>query len=394
MSLVMLPMILTPAFNMVFTIMVAREVSLSVYGVFSYVMTLIYLVIGFSDLGLRDYFLSKKGKDKDYSSASTLASFTSVNFIILAIVLCSYLSEEENSSYKLIFISLLAEAFAMAVIHKSIYYVYQSANKLSNFSKIDAILRVLPITTKMVFFVVAGHLVEALLVGSMVALLIYSLWFLKIVNYKEIKNKARNIKYDFKILIRDWKEWSLFTLSFFSYFLYFGADKLVIKYIVGVDGLAIYAAAMSFMAIGQIVVGVLWSLYMPRLSRGEQLWGYKRFVLGLVAAGLLVACFFQVFSSIVFKCLYPESYDYAGYILSISSLYFLFRMPNVILEIYCVIDDEYERFVKLRLCLGVLSIILSVLIIPSVGVIGASYALVLSEMLLTISLLIGRKHLR
>lgn len=393
MALVALPMVLTPAFNMLFMIVVAREVDVQVYGSLAYVLALIALLAGFSDLGLRDYFLSKGGVVKNYANANSLFIFSCALFLLIALFQYFLWIRSSVDLLAFIFLALLAEGYALGVLHKIVYYKYQSENQLPYFSRCDALLRLIPVLLKTAIFIMLGDLVLALILGGASAFLIYTVWLVNIGFFVELKNVLNNGFGQLGKLLKDWRSWGVFSVSFLSFFLFFGADKLVIQFVLGVEHLAVYSAAMAFMAIGQIAVGVLWSLYMPRLSRGEVLWSYKKFIFILGLLGLLVFAIYQFISYWVYGYIYPEAYSYGAYVLSLASVYFIFRFPNVVMEIFYIVDGRYSVFVKMRVILGVFAVVGCFLLLPVIGIIGAALALVIAEMLLTVGSVVGRRRL-
>lgn len=388
MMFVSLPMVLTPAFNMLFLVLVARTVDLTSYGNLSYALALISILVGFSDLGLRDYFLSKDGVAKKYSSGINLFVFSF--FIFLCIFLLQYHLLEFEAQLLAIFLLLLGEAFALGVLHKVIYYKYQSDNQLSKFSRYDSIFKVIPVVIKITALYQTKDLVFAIVLSSVISLAIYGGWLLRLRLFHAFE--VRSVISDLKVLIRDFKSWGTYTVSFVSFFLYFGADRLVVEYVLGVEQLAIYSASMAFMAVGQIFVGVLWSLYMPRLSRGENLWSFKKFMLIVSALSIPIVCSYMVFSIYLFPYVYPVDYQEGAAVLAVAALYYFFRFPNVVMEIYFIVDGKYNSFVKMRVLFGLTSLALSFSLLPVLGILGAALALVISEMLLTLSSLLGRRR--
>lgn len=388
MMFVSLPMVLTPAFNMLFLVLVARTVDLTSYGNLSYALALISILVGFSDLGLRDYFLSKDGVAKKYSSGINLFVFSF--FIFLCIFILQYHVLEFEEQLLAIFLLLLGEGFALGVLHKVIYYKYQSDNQLPKFSRYDSIFKVIPVAIKITVLYLTKDLFFAIVLSSVISLVIYGGWLLRLRLFNAFE--IRSIISDLNVLLRDYKSWSIYTISFVSFFLYFGADRLVVEYVLGVEQLAIYSASMAFMAVGQIFVGVLWSLYMPRFSRGESLWTYNRFMLIVTVLSIPLVCSYVAFSIYLFPYVYPVDYQEGAAVLAVAALYFIFRFPNVVMEIYFIVDGKYNSFVKMRVLFGLTSLALSFTLLPVLGILGAALALVISEMLLTLILLLGHRR--
>jgi len=377
---------------MLFLVIVARVVDVQAYGSLAYALALLALLSVFSDLGLRDYFLSKEGMVKNYANVNSLFAFSCTLFLIIAIFQYFLWVSNEGKLLANIFFVLLLEGCAFGILHKIIYYKYQSLNELPYFSKCDAVLKVIPVSLKIVVFLLFEDLVLALLLGATLSFLIYLIWLFKVGFFVEARALKSAFK-QFKSLLNDWRSWGGFSVSLLSFFLVFGADKLVVQSVLGMEQLAVYSAAMAFMAIGQVAVGVLWSLYMPRLSRGEVIWGYKKFIVILGSLGFLAAGLYQVIAYWLYGYVYPEAYSYGAYILSLASFYFIFRFPNVGMEIIYIVEERYSAFVKMRIIFGVAALVGYLVLLPIIGVIGAALALVAAEMLLMIGSVLGRRRL-
>lgn len=127
------------------------------------------------------------------------------------------------------------------------------------------------------------------------------------------------------MVLSAWRLWLPFTISFFSFFLYFGFDRVLIEGLLGSSQLAIYSAAASFISIGQIVVNALWSLYMPKVSRGEDIFGQRKAIFLSIILGFSIFVSYQFFFSFwLFGYFYPEKYEPSILILSIMSFFFFY----------------------------------------------------------------------
>ncbi len=385
---VSMPMILAPLSSLLFLIIVAKGVDVKYFGDFSYVLVFFSLLVGFSDLGLKDYFLSKDGLLAGYASASCLLGVSSFVFLIILAIQVPLVIYGGGSF--LLFAVLVLEAYALGVIHKSLYYSYQSDNRLTRFSALEVFVRPLPVLLKILIFLTFDNLVLALLVGSISSLVVYASWLGSFDFFSGLSKK--NLIIDLKRVLLDWRGWGLYSISFFSFFLYFGADKLVIQWGLGAESLGVYSAAMAFMGVGQIAVSVLWSLYMPRLSRGEKIWSHRQQIFLMSCLGLLVSLVYQVFAYFFFSRIYPLGYDEGVIILSVASAYFVFRFPNVVMEIYYILDCKYVDFVKMRVSFGLLCLFLISVLLPLLGLKGAAISLVVAEMSLMFGLLLSRRR--
>ncbi|MBP7174541.1 MAG: oligosaccharide flippase family protein [Cloacibacterium sp.] len=378
---VALSMILPPALNFLFLIFVAHLTEINVYGELAICIALVSVLTGFSDLGLRDFLLSKKGLSQNYSNGNGLFYPTNLFFVVLLFIIISYLLlGERNSNIILIFIVYMPEAYAYGVLQKNIFFFYQKKNELVSFSKIDSFFKSFPFLLKLVVLFFSKDLILAIASGSIFSFFSYIFWFyLRCIRSGCFFDRAYKPNVILYMVLSAWRLWLPFTISFFSFFLYFGFDRILIEALLGASQLAIYSAAASFISIGQIIVNALWSLYMPKISRGEDVFGQKKAIFLSIILGFFIFVSYQVFSFGLFGYFYPEKYKHSVLILSIMSFFFLFRFPNVVLEIYWLAANKYNAFVRFRVVCGFLNVFLSFLLTPLWGVLVPAILLVVSE---------------
>ncbi len=365
---------------MLFLVIAAQSIDLISYGNLSYSLVFIAFLVGFGDLGLRDYFLSKDGNIKTYSGSFNLLFYSTITFALIAVIQLKFVSQAEQVF--VIFFLLLGEAVALGVFHKVIYYKYQSENRLPKFSTCDIFFKSTPAALKVAVLLQTKDLYLSIGLSSLFIFIIYGMWLLKLKVFNSLD--FRKSFYNFRALTTDVQSWGIYTISFFSFFLYFGADKLIVEYLLGVEQLAIYSASMSFMAAGQILASVLWSLYMPRLSRGESLWTYSKFILISIKMSAVLVFAYAVFAKYLFLHIYPNDYKEGALVLAVAAFYFIFRFPNVVIEIFYIVDGRYIVFVKLRALFGLVALALNFAFIPIFGIWWAALTLVISEMLLMV----------
>ncbi|WP_162988055.1 lipopolysaccharide biosynthesis protein [Stutzerimonas urumqiensis] len=388
---VFLPMVMQPLLNFFFLVLVAKHCTLEEYGSLALSMVLVSVVIGFSDFGLRDYLLSKGAIDKGLSSGENLFVPATAGYLILVMAAMFYLGNVggTHDAYYLL-LSFLPEALAFAVVQRCLFFHYQRQDRLVRFSSLDSAFKSLPFAVKIGLFLLTDNLLLSVAVGAAVAMVSYLGWFyLRCIRRSDFFAADTQVLATFAKMLKLWRSWLPFTVSFFAFFLYFGADRILIEKLLGAEQLAVYAAATSFIAIGQIAVTAFWSLYMPRISRGFNEIGQRKFV--LLAIGLSLGMFvgYQVLALLLFHLFYPESYAGGSLILRIMAGFFIFRLVNVVFEMYWVAQERYANFVKMRVFCGLLSVALNWMFIPVFGLIAPAVIVVVCELTLMLFILIA-----
>ena len=107
--------------------------------------------------------------------------------------------------------------------------------------------------------------------------------------------------------------------------------------------------------------------------------------------GLSLAMFaaYQIFALFLFHLFYPNTYAGASLILKIMACFFIFRLVNVVFEMYWVAKERYAIFVKMRVFCGLLSVGLNWIFIPVFGLIAPAVIVVLCELTLTLFILVA-----
>jgi O-antigen/teichoic acid export membrane protein len=394
MGLVVVPMVLQPLLNFCFLLLVARQAPMEQYGALALSLVLVSVIVGFADLGLRDFLLGKGAIRRGLSTGENLFFPSLLGFVTLASASLLYtrMIGDVDIAFVLLVVAL-PEAFAFGVLQRSLFFHYQMDNRLIRFSAIDALHKSMPFAVKLVLFWLTGNLVLAVACGAALAILSYLAWFrLVCLSPKGFFSAQAHALRALITMARLWRTWLPFTVSFFAFFLYFGSDRLLIEALLGAEALAVYTAAYSFIALGQILVTAFWSLYMPRISRGDQVFTQARFLQLAVCLSVGLVLGYQLFAWYLFPHFYPPGYAAGALIMAVMSGYFVFRLVNVVFEMHWVAKDRYPTFVRMRVACGLLSVALNALCIPLYGLIAPAVIVIVCEALLT--LLIGGSEWR
>ena len=384
------PLALPAFFSFIFLLTVANTSGVLIYGPTVLAITISSTVVAFSDLGLRDFLLSKAAYKNNLSRPELLFYSATLNFILLTCAALLYAARyaDDDLAY-LLLLALLPEAYALGVFHKCLFLNYQRNLNLSGFSKTDVILKSVPPLLRITIFILLEDPLWAILVPSLFSFLAYGTWFfrdcLKDGRFAPVSSRAvESVSLVFSTI----SLWSPFTLSFISFFVYSSLDKLIITSLLGESELAIYMAAFSLISIGQIAVSAIWSIYMPRISRNPEAIQKKAFLITSLSAGLIAFLSYQTLAHFLFDLLYPPSFHESPGVLSLLSFYFIFRLPSVAYEIYWVAYERYGLFVKIRVFVGFLSLTANLLLIPKHGLMAPAATMVASELILLLILII------
>ncbi|WP_454455092.1 hypothetical protein [Thauera phenylacetica] len=375
---------LPAAFNFLFLLIIARTQSVETYGSVVFAITISVFIISFSDLGLRDFLLSKTAIKNNLSEERNLFYTSTPSFFLFAIagILYAALTASTQISTTLILL-LIPETYALGVLQKTVFLTYQNKDSLVRFSKIDSTIKTATSIAKIVAYTKTESVIVAVGIISIINFSAYSIWFKKSCWISEdFLPVRRALSNSIITVLKKYNTWIYYTISFFSFYTYSAADKLIIAGKFGEEKLALYMAAFSLVSLGQIFVSAIWSLYMPRISRDPTSISRRALFVQATLLGLTFFLCYKYLGALAIKSFYPPSYLESIQIISILSLFFLFRFPNVIFEIYWVAEEKYNLFVKIRLAAATISILINLTLMPILGFQTAAWAMVFSELLI------------
>jgi O-antigen/teichoic acid export membrane protein len=178
--------------------------------------------------------------------------------------------------------------------------------------------------------------------------------------------------------------WPL-VISSVASILYLKVDQLVLMSVKGNESLGVYSSASKFFEIGVSLLYVVSTSLLPLLirKRAEGTCAYFRLVSSLFRygfyGGLLVAGIISVFAEQLVVLLYGSAYREGGVVLVIMLLALPFSGLTS-LSARFLVSEGLQRAILTRTLLGLLlSLVLSVVLIPMFGSVGAALSLALTN---------------
>ena len=157
-------------------------------------------------------------------------------------------------------------------------------------------------------------------------------------------------------------------------------DKFVIASVVGFEGLAVYAVAMSVTSYLSVSGTLLSTLLLPKLSRANarQAGKIKRFFWWVVLAVAAGVCVLVVVLPRVMRAVFSEKYGASIPYAQVALASLVFLIPSSILSSYFQSRRQRKVLYAHNLSSGVVNLVLLAVFVPLLGTFGA----VLSKVLL------------
>lgn len=374
---------------------VAKMTSVSIYAEYSFIMVMMAYFIFLVDFGTKDYFLATgvvtDKKNKSINDYKTVVNFNLIFIIIFSIAM--FLIFESDYLYFYFFFDFISSF----LIFKYLLFLYQINSKILLFYKCNITFFVFSILLKIWLIYIYHNIAIPFFISGLVSTFFIILFF-----KNDLKKNKVNINIDsFKNYIKfilGFNKWMPYTISTLSYLLYLNSDKIIIAKYLGSEQLAYYSIAVIFIAIGEIISGLVWNILLPKVNL---IMKNRRLLLILISVAIIGASiyiiFLDIFSPDLISFFFGIKYniDLINKAVHILSFFFIFRYLNILLELKMIHKGYYQKTMMFRIIAALLNIILNILFINKYGILFAAFTTVVAEMFLTVSItlyLLGKKY--
>lgn len=368
--------------SLVVSILTARYLGPSNYGLITYVASIVTIFSVIASLGLENVVINEFVKRKDDHNvilgSSLLIRFISGLLSIFAVCLLVFVLNQDNTL--LLFIAFLSSLSLMFRAFDLIEYWYQYKLKSKNAVIVRSIAYIvmslykvaLLIFGKSVIYFAASSLVESFIS----AILLYFI-------YKKEKNGK--LQYDKSESISLIKNSYHFILSGLVVVLYSEFDKVIIGQYYNSESVGLYSTAVNVANIWTFVPLALIVSFRPIIlgfkDNNDQ--RYLKFLKGLYALifwmGILISLLIAFFSDEIIFILYGAPFVLSSAPLKIFIFSTVFSYLGSARSIW-IVSENKNKYVKYYLFMGALiSISLNLIFVKYYGIIGAAITSLITQ---------------
>lgn len=365
----------------VFTIILARQVSVFYFGVYSYIISVLYIASLFLELGIPNYFLRRwsVSKEKIGQEARLFLGSRILLAIPVSAILFAYVFSLDR------FVSLEFVLFYLFFLLDGPLQVqrifFSSRNEFHFSAAIDIVDRVLASGGGIIALLLGAQLWQVLLLFLISRLIAIVL---------SLRMSKLNLWPDFSWrggiqIIRS--SGPLFLLAVFS-ILYFRIDMMIIRYTLGVAAVGIYSAAYRLLEAAVIFPNLLLTVFVPELTnlyaeeRHSEIQSVAKklfFLLAIPSVYIVMAA--SLYSADLLQFLYKGSYAEAAPVLVVLGWTAFFLFMNVPVS-HLLFASHNEKFqTKILVSLTFLNVILNFIFVPQFGILGAGIATLFCEIM-------------
>lgn len=159
-------------------------------------------------------------------------------------------------------------------------------------------------------------------------------------------------------------------------------DQLIIEWIMGVQALGVFSAAIRFVEVWYFIPVIIGSSFFPYLVNNHDKPHFEKRVLQLFGlnfyASILITIGTLLFGKDILVILYGEAYKPAGDVLVIYTFASIFVFHVSIRSKLLTLRDEQHFSLWLLILTVMLNLVLNLIFIPEYGLVGAAWAALLS----------------
>lgn len=386
------------AISFVVSILTARYLGPSNYGLINYASAYIAFFTAFCTLGVNSLLVKEfiEGKQSEGTIIGTtlgLRMFSSILSAITIVTIVSFVDANEPTTIAVVALSCIGMVFTVV---ETFNFWFQAQLKSKTTAIIAFIAYVATALYRIVLLIFKKNVIWFAFATSIDYIFIAILLFLA---YK--KNGGQNLNFSWKYGKNLLKQSHHFILSGLMVAVYGYTDKIMIKHMLGENEVGLYSIATSLCTIWCFVLTAIVDSVYPTIMAANSSGNCKLFNLKnkqlyaiVFYVSIFVSLLFQVFSPLAINILYGEAYVGAINPLRIITWYTAFSYLGVARNAW-IVCNGCQRYLKYIYFLAAISnVVLNFLLIPTFGTSGAAMASLIAQVLTSIILPLFIKQMR
>jgi O-antigen/teichoic acid export membrane protein len=375
------------AFGFLFAIILARRLTQSDFGLYTYASSIIGIFLILSDLGLSTLLLreiARQGENASeifgriFAAKLPLALFA---YIVFGIVL--YISPPKGAG---VAVMLLATAFFLESAAKFVSAPFKATEQMHYLAFGDFVFKLFLLAGAFLFLNIEHGLLSAGLIymgGSLIYLLFYTLLFFKHFRYS---HAVANMGIFFSNLYNEIRNSFPIALGGLIMVVYINTDILILRWLKGDAATGAYGVSYLFYLGLGIIPSTLVQAILPRLSASiekNQTGTAETVLRGTVKLLFLISLPIALGGILLSRELI--TFFYGARYLSTNTAFRLFMLTiffnyiNTLFSYYLFAERKQREINAIYLASVCINIILNILLIPKYSISGAAFATLSAE---------------
>lgn len=370
--------------SLIIGMITARYLGPDNYGLINYGASYIAFFYSICTLGLEGIIVKQLVQNPNYEgeilgTGILMRIVSSVVSILSIIIIVSTINPNDVLLRNVVFLQSLSLIFRSFEL---IDYWYQSRLKSKYTTIIKSIAYIVMSIYKVIILIMQKDIIWFAFSTTLDLIVVAILMI-----YSYFRNNGQRLSFSFKLSKNMLSESYHFILSGLMVAVYGQMDKLMIGQMLGVKSVGLYSVGITICSLWNFIPCAIISSLRPsiieskNISRDLYEHKIKKLYSIIIWLGILYAIFISIFSKPIILILYGKNYIGALLPLKIAVWYGIFSILGIARDIW-IICEGYQKYSKYFALIGsICNFILNILLIPKFGIVGASIATLITQII-------------
>lgn len=363
--------------GMIVSMLSARYLGPSNYGLISYAASIVAFVLPIVQLGFRSTLVSEIIDDpkNEGEIIGTSLFFNFLSSLACIIGICTFVYVANSNEPVTLVVCALYSLCLIAQALEMIEFWFQ-AKLISQYTSITGLVAYTVMTGYKVYLLATQKSIYWFAVSNALDYFIVAI-VLIVIFYKLSKQKLR---VSFKRFFQMFSRSKYFIVSSLMVTIFAQTDKIMLKAMLSEEAVGIYSAAVTCAGLTSFVFSAIIDSFRPTVFENKKVSNesYENSLVScysvVIYLSLVQSFFCTAFSKTIIQILYGAEYSSSAEVLGLVVWYTTFSYLGPIRNIWILAENKQKYLWIINLSGAVTNIVLNTVLIPFIGVMGAALA--------------------
>lgn len=369
-------------FGMVVSMLSARYLGPSNYGLISYAASIVAFVLPIVQLGFRSTLVSEivDSPDREGEIIGTALFFNFLSSIACMVGVCAFVYAANPGETITLTVCALYCLSLMAQALEMIQYWFQ-AKLISQYTSLTGLVAYTVMTVYKIYLLAAQKNVYWFAVANALDYLIIAVVLITLYH----KLGGQRLKISFRRFGKMFAKSKYFIVSSLMVAVFAQTDKIMLKAMLSEEAVGIYSAAVTCAGLTGFVFSAIIDSFRPSVFENKKV-SEEAYEKSLISCYSIVICLSlaqslvcTVFSKLIIDILYGADYAASASVLALVVWYTTFSYLGPIRNIWILAENKQKYLWIINLSGAVANILLNAVLIPLMGVMGAALASLITQ---------------
>lgn len=368
--------------GMIVSMMSARYLGPSNYGLISYAASIVAFVLPIVQLGFRSTLVNEiiDNPDKEGEIMGTSVFFCLLSAVVCIIGVCSFVCAINSNEPVTLAVCALYSLSLLTQAIEMIQYWFQ-AKLIAQYISLTGLVAYVIVTIYKLYLLITQKSIYWFAVSNAIDYFIIAV--VLIVFYCKLSKQKLSISvYRFYKMFAKSK---YFIISSLMVTIFAQTDKIMLKNMLSEESVGIYSAAVTCAGLTSFVFAAIIDSFRPTIFEKKKLSenDYEKSLIScysvVIYLSLIQSFVFTMFSSLIINILYGSEYIKSAEVLSLVVWYTTFSYLGPIRNIWILAENKQKYLWIINLSGAMMNVMLNIVFILLWGVMGAALASLMTQ---------------